>query len=363
MTEEPEREAWPGRFWRSRRVLVTGHTGFKGPWLCRALLSAGAEVRGYSLPAPTSPSLFELLRLDRDLEHRHGDVRDVDGLRRAVAEFRPEIVFHMAAQSLVLESYRDPIATFETNTMGTVNMLEAVRSRPEVLACIVVTSDKCYEPHGPGRAHTESDPMGGVDPYSASKGCAELVTAAYRRALFRDGSTRVVSARAGNVIGGGDWSADRLIPDIVRALTTDSTLLLRHPDAVRPWQHVLEPISGYLALAERVVEDTSLEGGWNFGPLSERAWPVSEIVTEFTAAWGGYGAEKITIVPSELPETAHLALDSAKAREQLDWSPRWDVGDAIGRTVQWYRGLYRDGADAVALVDADLDAYAAARGA
>jgi CDP-glucose 4,6-dehydratase len=312
---------------------------------------------GYSLPAPTTPSLFELLGLEREIDHRNGDVRDVEGVRSAVDAFAPEIVFHMAAQSLVLESYRDPIGTFATNTMGTANVLEVVRSRPEVRACIVVTSDKCYEADLAGRAHTESDPMGGVDPYSASKGCAEIVTAAYRRALFRDGSTRIASARAGNVIGGGDWSADRLIPDIVRALTTNSTLLLRHPDAVRPWQHVLEPISGYMRLAERVVDDGSLEGGWNFGPRSERAWPVSEIVSEFTAAWGG-GGDNITTIPSDFPETAHLALDSTKARQQLDWSPRWDVGVAIDRTVQWYRALYRDRADAVRLVDSDLDAYA-----
>jgi CDP-glucose 4,6-dehydratase len=360
MTDAQQRDAWPGSFWRSRRVLVTGHTGFKGPWLCRALLRAGAQVMGYSLPPPTTPSLFELLGLEQEIDHRHGDVRDVAGLQHAVESFGPEIVVHMAAQSLVLESYRDPVATFSTNTMGTVNVLEAVRSRPEVRACVVVTSDKCYEADPSGRAHTESDPMGGVDPYSASKGCAELVTAAYRRALFRDGSTRIVSARAGNVIGGGDWSADRLIPDIVRALTTNSTLVLRHPDAVRPWQHVLEPISGYLDLVERVVDDPLHEGGWNFGPRSERAWPVSEIVSEFNAAWGGQGGESITTVRSEYPETAHLALDSTKARERLGWSPRWDVGVAIERTVQWYRALYREGAEAVALVDADIDAYASA---
>jgi len=220
---------------------------------------------GYALPPPSDPSLFLLLGLTDHLEQREADVRDLEELRRCVETFRPEVVFHLAAQSLVLESYRDPVATLATNVMGTVNVLEAVRSSPEVLACVVVTSDKCYETDGSGRPHREGDPMGGIDPYSASKGCAEIVTAAYTRSLLKDHQCRVVSVRAGNVIGGGDWSTDRLVPDIVRSVTTGSEIVLRRPDAVRPWQHVLEPIAGYLTLAEQLTSNPALEGGWNFG--------------------------------------------------------------------------------------------------
>ena len=347
----------PDGFWRSRRVLVTGHTGFKGPWLCQALVRRGAEVMGYSLPAPTDPSLFQLLDLADHVGQRGGDVRNLDELRRCVESFRPEIVFHLAAQSLVLESYRDPVGTFSTNVMGTVNLLETVRLSTDVLACIVVTSDKCYETDESGRPHREDDPMGGLDAYSASKGCAELVTAAYRRSLLQGHQARVVSVRAGNVIGGGDWSVDRIVPDIVRALTTGSELVLRQPDAVRPWQHVLEPLGGYIALAERIVGDGSLEGGWNFGPEPEDAWPVRRVVAEFAEIWGDEAAGDVRIVPSGFPETGYLTVDSSKARTKLGWRPRWGVREAIARTVQWYHSFYRGGESATALVDADLDAY------
>lgn len=352
-------DPWPGPFWRSRRVLVTGHTGFKGPWLCQALLRAGANVMGYSLLAPTEPSLFHLLHLAEHVDSRDADVRDLDELRRCVALFKPEIVVHLAAQSLVLESYRDPVGTLATNVMGTVNMLEAVRSSADVRACVVVTSDKCYEADESGRAHRETDPMGGIDPYSASKGCAEIVSASYRRALLEGHQARVVSVRAGNVIGGGDWSPDRLVPDVVRALTTGSELVLRRPDAIRPWQHVLEPVSGYLMLAEQVVADDAFEGGWNFGPAPEEAWPVRRVVSEFAAVWGEEAAENVRIVPSNFPETDTLALNSEKARSELGWRPRWGVREAISRTVRWYDGFYRSSEGASNLVDSDLNAYAA----
>lgn len=345
-------------FWSSRRVLVTGHTGFKGPWLCQALLRKGAEVMGYALPAPTEPSLFHLLDLSDRMRHNEADVCDANELQRCILSFKPEIVFHLAAQSVVLESYRNPVDTFSTNVMGTVNLLEAVRQSDDVLACVVVTSDKCYETDESGRPHREDDSMGGSDVYSASKGCAELVTAAYRRSLFQRHQARIASVRAGNVIGGGDWTADQLVPDIVRALTTGSALVLRRPDAVRPWQHVLEPVAAYMTLAERIVEDGSLEGGWNFGPEPGDVWPVQRVVSEFVAVWGDT-AEAITIAPSEFPETGHLALDSSKARVELGWSPRWGVREAIERTVRWYHSFYREGAGALALVDADLDAYGA----
>jgi CDP-glucose 4,6-dehydratase len=359
MSADSVRGTWPGDFWRGRKVLVTGHTGFKGPWLCESLLRGGAEVMGYSLPAPTNPSLFHLLSLADRVSHQEGDVRDLDSLRNCIASFRPEIVFHLAAQSLVLESYRDPVGTLSTNVMGTVNLLEAVRFSSDVQACVVVTSDKCYETDGSGHAHREDDPMGGVDAYSASKGCAEIVTAAYCRSLLHDHQARVASARAGNVIGGGDWSADRLVPDIVRALTTNSSLVLRRPEAVRPWQHVLEPIGGYLTLAERLVKDASVQGGWNFGPVPEEVWPVRHVVAEFAEVWGDDSAQHVRYVQSDLPETGYLALDSRKARDELSWCPRWGVREAISLTVRWYHALYRAGESATALVDLDLDAYAA----
>ena len=347
-------------FWRGKRVLITGHTGFKGGWLCHLLLRLGAQVAGYSLPAPTDPSLFVLTSLEERVDHHHGDVCDLAGLTRCLRTAKPDIVFHMAAQSLVLESYRDPAGTFATNVMGTVNLLEAVRSASSVEACVVVTSDKCYENDESGRAHREDDPLGGIDPYSASKSCAELVTAAFRRSLFQDHAVRVASVRAGNVVGGGDWSDDRLIPDIVRALTKRATLELRRPDAVRPWQHVLEPLGGYLMLAERLCEDDVFEGAWNFGPAPGEIWSVRDVVSTFVDVWGEASATGISIVPLPYAESGFLGLDSSKARAELGWTPRWGVREAISRTVAWYGSFYRDGAEADVLIDADLEAYATA---
>jgi CDP-glucose 4,6-dehydratase len=348
-------------FWQGKRVLVTGHTGFKGAWLCHWLLRMGSEVMGYALAPPTTPSLFDVAGLDRQLRHHEGDVRDLDSLRASVESFRPEIAFHLAAQSLVLESYRAPVGTFATNVMGTANVLEALRSATDLRGCVVVTSDKCYADEGTTRAHQEEDTLGGRDPYSASKACAELVVTACRASFF-GGDARIVSARAGNVVGGGDWSDDRLVPDIVRALTGATPLELRRPDAVRPWQHVLEPLGGYLHLAERVVGGPAFEGAWNFGPDDEEPWPVRDVVDAFVRAWNPGSETSIRLSPSTWRETAHLALDSSKARELLGWVPRWSVRQAIDRTVSWYRAFYEEGIGARELVEADLDAYEAAQG-
>jgi CDP-glucose 4,6-dehydratase len=343
--------------WSGKRVLVTGHTGFKGAWLCHLLLRSGAEVLGYSLPPPHEPSLFALTHLDEHVRHQEGDVRDLESLRRAGEAFQPEVAFHLAAQSLVLESYQDPVGTFATNVLGTVNVLEALRGVASLGACVVVTSDKCYEDRGSTRPHHEDDRLGGEDPYSASKAAAEIVTSAYRASFFGSGA-RVASARAGNVIGGGDWSDDRLVPDVVRALTgATEGLELRRPDAVRPWQHVLEPLSGYLRLAEQLVSGDGFEQGWNFGPEIEEPWSVQDLVTRFLEAWGPAAAARITVTHSAWKEASYLSLDSSSAREHLGWRPRWGVRAAIERTVAWYRAFYDDGASALALVEADCEAY------
>lgn len=345
-------------FWAGKKVLITGHTGFKGAWLCRWLLRAGATVTGYALPAPTTPALFELLQLGRHVEHWEHDVRDLDALRRCVETTEPEFAFHLAAQTIVGESYRSPVATFATNVLGTVNVLEAIRPASELRACVVVTSDKCYADEDPRRAHREDDPLGGSDPYSASKACAELVTTAYRRSFA--GAARIASARAGNVIGGGDWAPDRLVPDIVRALTTETPLELRRPEAVRPWQHVLDPLAGYLILAERLAEDESLQGAWNFGPSDVERLTVRDVAAEFIERWGTAAGTSIRLVPPSFSEADYLALDSTKARLELQAAPRWGAREAISRAAEWYSALYLGGSPAETLVDLDLDAYAAA---
>jgi CDP-glucose 4,6-dehydratase len=345
------------RFWAGKRVLVTGHTGFKGAWLCHWLLRRGASVTGYSLAPPSEPSLFDTTNLVDAVAHEEGDVRDLDALRRCVRAADPEIVFHMAAQSLVLDSYLDPVGTFATNVMGTVNLLGALRSAPSLRACVIVTSDKCYENTGGRHAYREDDPLGGTDPYSASKGAAEIVTASLRRSFFTGGSARVVSVRAGNVVGGGDWARDRLVPDVVRAVTTATALELRHPEAVRPWQHVLEPLSGYTTLAERVVAEPHLEGAWNFGPIEETDWTVRDVAAAFVEAWGSSALEAIQVVPATLHEAAYLGLDSSKAQALLGWQPRWTIAETVERTVAWYRTFHDGGASATALVESDLDAY------
>ncbi|MDB5866707.1 MAG: rfbG [Betaproteobacteria bacterium] len=342
-------------FWRAKRVFVTGHTGFKGSWLSCWLQGLGAHMTGYSLPPPTTPSLFEGARIEKGMASIAGDVREFEPLRAALAESCPEVVFHLAAQSLVRESYDHPRETYETNVMGTVNLLEAVRHAGGVKAVVIVTSDKCYENREWVWGYREDEPLGGHDPYSSSKACAELVTSAYRSSFLTEGIA-VASARAGNVIGGGDWAKDRLIPDMMRAAAAKTPLRLRNPKAVRPWQHVLDPLSGYLLLAERLCREGNVYGGaWNFGPRDEDAKPVEWIAREIAASRRGLRWE---IDPSAHPHEAHyLKLDCSKARSLLGWAARLNLGDALSWTAQWY-AAYDEGRDAGTLVREQINQYA-----
>jgi CDP-glucose 4,6-dehydratase len=349
-----------GAFWCKRKVFLTGHTGFKGSWLSLWLQHLGAEVTGFALPPPTDPSLFESARVGDGMVSTIADVRDLDALRLALAAAKPEIVFHLAAQPLVRLGFRMPVETYSTNVMGVVNLLEAIRCQPEVRAVVVVTSDKCYENREWVWGYREDEPMGGYDPYSSSKGCAELVVAAYRRSFFGEGAgqhpARVASVRAGNVVGGGDWAEDRLVPDIVRALNAGRPILVRNPESVRPWQHVLEPLAGYLLLAERLAaEGRALEGGWNFGPRDEDARPVRDVVARFCAAWGE-GASWDCSAASGPHEAHYLKLDCSKAIAQLKWRPRWSLDTAIDRIVEWHLA-HRSGADARATTLAQIVSY------
>jgi CDP-glucose 4,6-dehydratase len=332
-------------FWRHKRVLLTGHTGFKGGWLALWLHALGAKVLGYSLPANTSPSLFEQARVGDVVTHQIGDIRDLPALCAAVDAFNPEVVFHLAAQPLVRQSYAEPVATYATNVLGTAHVLEAVRRQPSVRAVVVVTSDKCYENRETGQAYRESDPIGGRDPYSSSKGCAELVTAAYRASFFGAGTVHApgtASVRAGNVIGGGDWSADRLVPDVYRAAVSRQAVRIRNPKAVRPWQHVLEPLAGYLMLAERLCTDaTDFSRGWNFGPAVGDALPVAEVMDRIVKLWGD-GLTWISDGSSHPHEAQLLHLDSSRARQDLGWRPRLDLGEALEWTVGWYKASVRE---------------------
>jgi CDP-glucose 4,6-dehydratase len=373
-----------------RRVLVTGDTGFKGSWLCAWLEGLGAVVGGYALAPPTDPSLFELLGLRDTIDHVGGDVRDAAALAAAVAAFAPEVVFHLAAQPLVRLSYADPRGTFESNVMGVVNLFEAVRACPSVRAVVNVTSDKCYEndetasadgaadsasaggavdtaggggaamPAGkPASAFAETAPLGGRDPYSASKGCSELVTAAYRRSFFGPGSpVCVASARAGNVIGGGDWASDRLVPDCVRALRCGDEVVVRHPGAVRPWQHVLESLAGYLWLGARLLGDGhARDGAWNFGPAGAASLPVADVIIAFLSSWGGGSWRAADGAEAEPHEAALLLLDSAKARDELGLTGVWDVRTAIAQTAAWHRAWDDGAAGPRALVGTDITRY------
>ena len=334
-------DVMPG-FWRGKRVLLTGHTGFKGGWLSLWLQNLGAEVTGYALKPPTNPSLFEVARVAEGMRSIIADVRDLSRLQNAMQEARPEIVFHLAAQPLVWESYRQPVETYATNVMGTVHLLEAVRQVGGVRSVVIVTSDKCYENRERRRGYREEEAMGGYDPYSSSKGCAELVTAAWRRSFFNpvnygQHGVAVASARAGNVIGGGDWAADRLVPDLIRAWQTGAPLQIRQPAAIRPWQHVLEPLHGYLLLAERLwAEGPAYAEGWNFGPSEQDAWPVSRLVDRLARLWGKGADWRLDTTPH--PHEAHyLRLDCAKAHERLGWQPRWNLDEALKQTVAWHQ--------------------------
>lgn len=331
-------------FWQGRRVLLTGHTGFKGSWLALWLQTLGAEVLGYSLSPPTEPSLFELARVAEGMTSVIGDVRDLSYLQQVMADYQPEIVFHLAAQPLVRESYQYPIETYATNVMGTVYLLEAVRQVGNVRAVVNVTSDKCYENREWVWGYRENEAMGGYDPYSSSKGCAELVTAAYRNSFFNpncylDHRVAIATGRAGNVIGGGDWATDRLVPDILKALMTNQTILIRNPQAVRPWQHVLEPLNGYLTLAEHLyLKGAAFGDGWNFAPNELDVKPVSWIVEYLIFLWGGdvTWQQDSKVQPHE---AGYLKLDCSKARIKLAWEPKLDLKTALTWVVDWTKAL------------------------
>lgn len=345
-------------FWAGRRVLVTGHTGFKGSWLSLWLASLGARVSGYALQPATLPSLWQLVDETSGVASTYADVRDAQRLESAFAASRPEVVFHLAAQSLVRASYEDPAGTYATNVMGTVHVLDAVRRVPGVLAVVCVTSDKCYENRGDGRHYREDDPMGGNDPYSSSKGCAELVASAYRRSFFdvSMGHAAIASARAGNVIGGGDWAAGRIVPDTVRAVARGEAVRIRHPRAVRPWQHVLEPLAGYLMLAQSLCETPAAYAeGWNFGPDDGDAVAVETIVTRTLHTWGAQTGWK-GVPGTHPPEADMLRLDSAKARSRLGWNPRLNLDSALEWTVEWYK-THAQGGDARAVSISQIERY------
>lgn len=329
-----------GLFFKGKRVFVTGHTGFKGSWFCLWLNSLGAEVTGYALNPPTEPNLFELCKIDELVKSNIADIRRGESLKRAMLAAGPEIVIHMAAQPLVRDSYKNPLETYDINVMGTINLLEAVRHCKSVKAVINVTTDKCYENREWVWGYRENEPLGGYDPYSSSKACSELITAAYRSSFFNPKDyaihgVAVASARAGNVIGGGDWAAGRLVPDCVRAILKDEKIVIRNPDAVRPWQHVLEPLSGYLKLAQRLYEDGPLYGeAWNLGPIDEDSRPVEWIVGRLCSKWGHSASYKIDKVGH--PHEAHyLKLDCSKARAELGWRPKWDIEKAIDSIIEW----------------------------
>lgn len=341
-------------FWRHRRVLVTGHTGFKGSWLSLWLLEKGARVWGFALGPATQPNLFEATELNRRMHSCLGDLADRESLRACLRECQPEVVFHLAAQSLVLPSHADPLGTFATNIMGTAHVLEEARHCPDLRALVVVTSDKCYAPPVPSGGYAEDHPLGGDDPYSASKACAEIVTHSYRHCFLRD--LGLATARAGNVIGGGDWAAHRLIPDLMRALPSQQPLEIRFPQATRPWQHVLEPLSGYLQLAQALWEDPKrFSQGWNFGPPVGQVYSVGQVVATVESLWGTPCGR----VPSAQthPSEAHaLELDSSRVRRELGWRDRLELPEALSWTVEWYRAFYQ-GVEARRLCQDDLDRY------
>lgn len=324
-------------FWRGKRILLTGHTGFKGSWLSLWLQSMGAEVHGLALVPPTTPNLFTAARVAAGMVDAVGDIRDYDTVRKTMDSFQPEIVLHMAAQPLVRLSYSEPVSTYATNVMGTVHVLEAARNVGSVRAIVNVTTDKCYENKEWVWGYREDEPMGGYDPYSNSKGCSELVTSAYRRSFFQKNGIALASARAGNVIGGGDWAVDRLIPDILRAFEKNQPAIIRNPHAIRPWQHVLEPLSGYLLLAEWLFNESGQQyaEGWNFGPHDEDAWPVQKIVEHMVNAWDNKASWQLD-AGDHPHEASYLKLDISKAKARLNWTPSWSLGTALEKITYWH---------------------------
>lgn len=329
-------------FWRGRRVFLTGHTGFKGGWLALWLAQRGARVRGFALEPDTEPNLFTVASVGAAVEDVRGDVRDYAALEKALTAFEPEVVFHLAAQPLVRRSYAEPLATFAANAMGTVHLLEAVRKAPGVRAVVCVTTDKVYRNHGGDAPYGEDDALGGHDAYAASKACAEMAAAAYRDSFFApEQGTALATARAGNVIGGGDWSKDRLIPDLIRGFEAQEPVRIRRPKAIRPWQHVLEPLSGYMLLAERLMkEPRRFATAFNFGPAEEDAWPVERIADAMAAMWGA-GAAWTNDEREHVHEDHALRLDISRARRELGWEPRLRIEQALEWTMNWYRAARR----------------------
>jgi len=325
-------------YWRGKKVFVTGHTGFKGSWLSLWLQSMGACVKGFALEPPTSPSLFEQAGVANGMESEIGDIRDLVAIKASMTAFNPDVLIHMAAQPLVRLSYREPVETYATNVMGTVHVLESARQCSNLKAIVNVTTDKCYENQEWVWGYRENEPMGGHDPYSNSKGCSELVTAAYRSSFFNTEDTpALASARAGNVIGGGDWAEDRLIPDILRAIEQQQPVIIRNPQATRPWQHVLEPLSGYLILAEKLfTEGTGYAEGWNFGPRDDDVQPVEWILNHIVEQWGAGASWQLDTNPQP-HEAQLLKLDISKAAAQLKWQPRWSLEQALDSIVEWHQ--------------------------
>lgn len=343
--EDVVKEIMVRSFWSNRRVYLTGHTGFKGGWLALWLARMGATVHGYALPPEGTPNLFTAARVADVVESEFGDIRNLEALEASVRSFQPEVVFHMAAQPLVRRSYVDPVGTYSTNVMGTAHLLETVRRTPSVRAVLVVTTDKCYENREWPWGYREDDRLGGHDPYSSSKACAELVTSAYRSSFFSNAKSphkvALASGRAGNVIGGGDWSEDRLIPDLVRGFLSGRPVAIRNPEATRPWQHVLEPLAGYLTLAQHLLErGDEFARAWNFGPAEEDAWPVGRLADAMATAWGN-GASWVQDAVEHPHEAGYLKLDTSKARALLGWHPVLPLVESLPWVVEWYLAANR----------------------
>ncbi|TXT31527.1 MAG: CDP-glucose 4 6-dehydratase [Rhodocyclaceae bacterium] len=345
------------QFWQGRRVFLTGHTGFKGSWLSIWLHELGAELSGYALAPPTTPALYDIGRVGECLSSTIGDIRDAAQLANTMRAAAPEILFHLAAQPLVGEGYRNPVDTYATNVMGTVNVLEAARCLPSLRAIVVITTDKCYTNHETGRAFKESDPLGGHDPYSSSKACTELVSHAYRQSFLNQNGIRLATARAGNVIGGGDWAANRLLPDLLRAFSRGETARLRHPQAIRPWQHVLDPLSGYIMLAERLCAGSVAERAWNFGPETADCVTTGELATRLSTAWG----PQASWAPDEAADFPHeatlLSLDASDAKNILKWRPKWPLTVAVEQTTAWHKA-WLAGHDMQAICRRQITEYA-----
>jgi len=340
-------------FWKNKRVYLTGHTGFKGSWLALWLHSLGANIKGYALNPPTSPSLFDTAKVGEKVESEIGDIRNLKKLQKSMLDFNPDILIHMAAQPLVRYSYIEPIETYEVNVMGTAKVLEAARNCVKLKSIVCVTTDKCYENKEWEWGYRENEPMGGHDPYSSSKGCAELVTSAYHRSFMQEKGIGIATARAGNVIGGGDWADDRLIPDILRAFEKNNPVIIRNPKATRPWQHVLEPLSGYLILAQKLFETPEqYSEGWNFGPNDDDVKPVDWILDEMVEKWPGASWELDKHVHPH--EAGFLKLDISKAKSKLNWHPTWHLGYTLEKIIAWQQAwLNKKDIQAVCLTEID----------